>query len=224
MASSRHIGCAIDNKSGSTSPYGDGYSYTTSNEWVEMQAGGASVGDRLAAHLAADERCAGAGLAAAQIVAAVERGVVLRAASEVVRLVVEDGAVIGVIARGADGERAIRARLGVVLATGGYDWCADFVCAFEALPESGSMAPPSVTGDHITLAAAAGAIPVPACAPSQTPIFIGYAVPGETIYGQPSNRMWLLGAPHSIVVNRRGNRFADDSFYPDLATRVARFD
>ncbi|WCP15423.1 3-oxosteroid 1-dehydrogenase [Sphingobium sp. AntQ-1] len=206
------------------SPYGDGYSYTTSNEWIDMQDGGAFIGDRLAQHLAAGERCAGAGLAAAQVVAAVERGVALHASSEVVRLVVEDGEVRGVIMRDALGDHAIQARLGVVLATGGYDWRADLVRAFDALPQAGSMAPPSITGDHFALAAAAGALPLPARAPSQTPIFLGYAVPGENIYGQASTRMWLPGAPHSIVVNRKGQRFADDSFYPDLATRVARFD
>lgn len=207
-----------------TSPYGDGYSYTMSSEWIDMQAGGTFIGDRLAQHLAAGERCAGAGLAAAQIVTAVARGVDLRASSEVVRLIVENGAVQGVIMRDATGDHAIRARRGVMLATGGYDWRPDLVRAFDALPHAGSMAPPSVTGDHFALAAAAGAMPLPARAPSQTPIFLGYAVPGESIYGQPSTRMWLPGAPHSIVVNRKGQRFADDSFYPDLATRVARFD
>ncbi len=207
-----------------TSPYGDGYSFTTSNEWVAMQSGGEFIGDVLARHLAAGERCAGAGLAAAQIVAAVERGITLRTSTQVVQLVVEDGEVTGVVARDAKGEKRIRARLGVVLATGGYDWRPDFVRAFDALPVAGSMAPPSVTGDHITLASKAGAIAMPARAPSQTPIFIGYHVPTETIYDQPSTRMWLPGAPHSIVVNRQGQRFADDSFYPDLATRVARFD
>ncbi len=47
-----------------TSPYGDGYSFTTSNEWVRMQNGGEHVGLCLERHLAAGERCAGAGLAA----------------------------------------------------------------------------------------------------------------------------------------------------------------
>jgi len=36
--------------------------------------------------------------------------------------------------------------------------------------------------------------------------------------------MLLPGTPHSIIVNRRGERFANDSFYPDVATKVARFD
>jgi 3-oxosteroid 1-dehydrogenase len=207
-----------------TSPYGDGYSYTTSNEWVQMQHGGEHVGACLQRHLEAGERCAGAGLAAAQVLAATQRGVDLRTSTEAIELIVEDGEVTGVVARDASGTKRIRARLGVVLATGGYDWKADFVRAFDALPDAGSMAPPTVTGDHIVMAAKAGAIAVPARAPSQSPIFIGYKVPAETIYGRTSYRMWLPGAPHCIAVNRLGKRFSDDGFYPDVATKVARFD
>jgi 3-oxosteroid 1-dehydrogenase len=207
-----------------TSPYGDGYSFTTSNEWVQMQLGGEHVGSCLQRHVAAGERCAGAGLAAAQVRAALDRGVTLRTSTSVAELVIEDGAVVGVVARDAQGERRIEAKLGVMLATGGYDWKPDLVRAFDALPEAGTMAPPSVTGDHLTLAARAGAIPIPSRAPAQSPIFVGYRVPGETIYGEPSFRMWLPGSPHCIAVNRAGKRFANDAFYPDVATKVGRFD
>src|SRR3546814_11165816 len=34
----------------------------------------------------------------------------------------------------------------------------------------------------------------------------------------------LPGTPHCIAVNRYGERFANDGFYPDVATKVARFD
>ena len=207
-----------------TSPYGDGYSFTTSNEWVQMQQGGEHVGTCLDRHRSAGERCAGAGLAAAQILAAHERGVAMRTSSEVVDLVVEEGDVVGVVVRDTDGERRIRARLGVILATGGYDWKPDYVRAFDALPSAGTMAPPTVAGDHIVMAAKAGVIAIPARAPAQSPIFVGYSVPAETIYGRPSHRMWLPGTPHAIVVNRAGQRFCNDAFYPDVATKVARFD
>ena len=207
-----------------TSPYGDGYSYVTSNEMIAMQSGGEHVAVSLQSHLANGERCAGAGLAAAQIAAALDRRVELRISTAAAALHVQNGAVIGVNTRSGADEQRVRARLGVVLATGGYDWQPKFVRAYDALTEAGSMALPSVTGDHFLLAAQAGAIPVPARAPAQSPIFIGYRVPDETIYGRPSHRMWLPGAPHCILVNRSGERFADDSFYPDVATRVARFD
>jgi 3-oxosteroid 1-dehydrogenase len=207
-----------------TSPYGDGYSFTTSNEWVGMQQGGEPAGICLERHLAAGERCAGAGLAAAQVRATLDRDVVLRTSTAVAELVIDRGAVVGVVARDERGDRRIGARLGVMLATGGYDWRPDLVRAFDALPKAGTMAPPSITGDHLILAARTGAIPIPSRAPAQSPIFIGYRVPGETIYGEPSFRMWLPGSPHCIAVNRYGKRFANDAFYPDVATRVCRFD
>src|SRR3546814_21048991 len=81
-----------------TSPYGDGYSFTTANEWVKMQTGGEHVGACLQRHLAAGERCAGAGLADAQVLAAKERGVEMRTSTEVLELVLEDGQAQGAVA------------------------------------------------------------------------------------------------------------------------------
>ena len=148
----------------------------------------------------------------------------MRTSAAVTDLVVEHGQVKGVVIRDLDGDKRIRANFGVVLATGGYDWKPEYVRAFDALPVAGSMAPPTVTGDHIAMAAKLCAITVPARAPAQSPIFLGYKVPGELIYGQASYRMYLPGVPHSIAVNRHGRRFANDGFYPDVATKVARFD
>src|SRR3546814_18899127 len=86
------------------------------------------------------------------------------------------------------------------------------------------MAPPTVSGDHIAMAAKAGAIAIPARAPSQSPIFIGYKVPAEIVYGKTSYRMWLPGTPHCIAVNRYGERFATAGFYPAVETKDPRFD
>src|SRR3546814_16799902 len=83
--------------------------------------------------------------------------------------------------------RSIRARLGVVLATGGYDWKSEYVRAFDALPEAGSMAPPTVSGDHIAMAAKARAIAITARAPSQSPIFLGYKVDRQSTRMKSSN-------------------------------------
>jgi 3-oxosteroid 1-dehydrogenase len=207
------------------SPYGHYYNYSTSSEWIDMQHGGDHLSVPLKRHAAADERCAGAGMAAAQVFAALKRGVEFRTSTEVTQLVIEDEKIVGVVIRGPSGTRRIRARCGVLLATGGYDWHPTFVRSFDALPSTGSMALPTVTGDHFILASKAGVIPIPARAPAQTPIFVGYKVPSETIYGKKgSSRLLVPGQPHSIVVNRTGKRFANDSFYPDVATKCGRFD
>lgn len=204
--------------------YGLHYAYTSSQEWVDHQAGEASIWPRLEAHIAADERCAGAGLAGYMVNAALDRGVSFMLSSPAIELIASHGEVTGAIIDTPDGRRRVRAKAGVLLATGGYDWNRDMVQRYEALTEFGSMCPPTVEGDHLTMAAGVGAIPYASRAPSQTPIFIGYSVPSERIYNHPSYRMLLPGAPHSMIVNRRGQRFANDSFYPDVATKVARFD
>lgn len=205
--------------------YGDHYAYTMSGEWVRHQDGsGPRIWDVLAEHVSKDERCAGAGLAAWLLKAALDRGVTFWLETPAVRLITENGAVIGVTVSGPDGERHIRACRGVLLATSGYDWNKDMVTRYEALPDAGTMCPPTVTGDHLVMAAEVGAIPYAARSPAQNSVFVGYKVPGEQIYGQPSYRMLIPGTPHSIIVNHRGKRFANDSFYPDVATKVARFD
>lgn len=207
------------------SPYGHYYNYSTSSEWISMQHGGDHLSVPLKKHLAADERCAGAGMAAAQTYLALKRGVEFRTSSEVTQLVIENDIVAGVVVNGPSGIVRIGARLGVLLATGGYDWHPTFVRSFDCLPSTGSMALPTITGDHFILASKAGVIPIPARAPAQTPIFVGYKVPSETIYGQTgSSRLLVPGQPHSFIVNKAGKRFANDSFYPDVATKCGRFD
>src|SRR3546814_13902245 len=98
-----------------------------------MRTGGEHVGACLQRHLEAGERCAGAGLAAVQVLAAKERGVEMRTSTAVIELVIEDGQVLGVVARDGAGTKRIRARLGGVLATGGYDWQSKNTPAVDAL-------------------------------------------------------------------------------------------
>ncbi|EXJ92433.1 hypothetical protein A1O3_00984 [Capronia epimyces CBS 606.96] len=223
-----------------TSPYGDGYSYATGAEFVAMQVKGSEhVGACLQRHVEADERCCGAGLAAAQVYAALQRGVKIQTSTEVVELVVEDGRVTGVRAIVRDSSSSstsssssssssstqrIRARRGVLLATGGYDLRPDLVRSFDGLIDAGNMTLPTITGDHLTLAATVGAIAYPAHPAALTAIFVGYQIPGEVVYGKATWRLHLPGAPHSIVVNARGHRFANDSFYPDVSAKAGRYD
>jgi 3-oxosteroid 1-dehydrogenase len=206
-------------------PYGPHYAYTTSSEWVAHQNGtGRPILECLQEHMAQDERCAGAGLAAWMLKAALDRGVEFWLKSPAVELLQRDGRVVGAVVETANGPVGVRARRGVLLATSGYDWNRELVTRFEALADFGSMSPPTVEGDHLVMAAGVGAIPYAARAPAQTPVFIGYKVPHESVYERSTHRMLLPGAPHSIVVNRFGQRFANDSFYPDVATRAGRFD
>jgi 3-oxosteroid 1-dehydrogenase len=209
------------------SPYSPFHAYTMSAEWTALQTGkDTALMDHITGHMARDERCVGAGIACWLLQAALARDVEVWTDSPAVKLVRDESGegVAGAIIRTPQGELRVRARKGVMLATSGYDWNPAFVKAFEALPVAGTMCPPTVEGDHLVMAADFGAIPMPSRAPAQTPIFIGYHIPTERIYGKPTYRLLLPGRPHSIVVNRAGQRFANDSFYPDVATKVSRFD
>lgn len=196
-----------------------------SDELAAMKfRGGEPIMDCITRHVEKDERCAGAGLAAALLRAALDRNVEIMTETPLTRLIVEDGKVLGAVLSTPGGDLNVRARMGVVLAVGGYDWDADLYAHHETMPGAGSMCPPTITGDHFLLGADAGAIPIAAHAPGQAPIFVGYKVPGEKIYGKDSHRMYLCGYPHTIIVNRAGERFANDASYPDTVTRAWRFD
>jgi len=156
--------------------------------------------------------------------AVIDRGIETHVSSPVERILAEGGRVIGVEAR-LDGQvLRVRARRGVVLAVGGYDWNEPLAKSFEGLPEWRSMCQPSVEGDNIVLGGELGASL--AGVPSYNlGMFFGYAVPGEEHDGRPLYRAsWEGGYPHAIWVNRAGRRFADESFYRDYLPRCHDWD
>lgn len=135
-------------------------------------------------------------------------------------LLVEGGRVVGVR---TDGKR-IRARKGVVLAIGGYDWNPKLARQHEQLPEWHSMCQPSVEGDNVVLGGEVGA--ALARVPSHNlGMFFGYRIPGEEHDGKPLYRAsWEGGYPHAIWVNRAGRRFGDESFYRDYLPKCRAWD
>jgi 3-oxosteroid 1-dehydrogenase len=172
-----------------------------------------------------DIRTFGPGMMAYFIRAAVlERKIPTHVSSPVKELVVEDGEVIGVKAEINGKSQMIKAKKGVVVATGGYDWNAELARFFEDLPEWGSMCQPSLEGDGFVMGQEAGAAigKVPS---ANLGLFFGYQVPGETHDGKPLVRgSWEGGFPHAIWVNARGERFADESFYRDYLPKTRQWD
>jgi 3-oxosteroid 1-dehydrogenase len=139
-------------------------------------------------------------------------------------LVVEDGAVIGVRAERAGKEFLVRARRGVLLAAGGYDWNQEMARWFELLPEWQSMVQPSVAGDAMTMGGEIGAA-IAAVPAYNLGLFFGYRIPGEEHDGKPLWRgSWEGGFPHAIWVNKAGQRFADESFYRDYLPKTRAWD
>lgn len=140
------------------------------------------------------------------------------------RLIVENGTVVGVRTLRDGKPFDIRARRGVVLAIGGYDWHPKLAKYYEGLPEWYSMCMPSVAGDNHLLGGEVGA--AFAGVPNYNlGMFFGYRIPGEEHEGKPLYRAsWEGGYPHALWVNRAGKRFGDESFYRDYLPRCRDWD
>ena len=124
--------------------------------------------------------------------------------ANVKRLMVDTGSVTGVEAK-IDGDAVtIRARKGVVLATGGFDWSPDYMPKyFPGIEIIG--APRTNTGDGQRMAAEVGAelahMDQANIAPASFTRYEGHR------HAQP---LYETYAPHCILVNREGKRFVSE--------------
>jgi 3-oxosteroid 1-dehydrogenase len=172
-----------------------------------------------------DVRAGGAGLAGHFFKAAIDRDIRVQTDTRADRLVVEDGRVSGLEAEFGGARRRIRARKGVVLATGDYNAnqrLMGWLDEFDSWPPTGA---PRNQGDGFIMAAEQGAA-VSVMHWKLVP-HLGYHVPGEAIDGQPLARTAgsrELAYPHSILVNRAGRRFADEAAFGDVTTNLRHFD
>jgi len=136
----------------------------------------------------------------------------------------EEGAVIGVRAEQNGRDFTVRARQGVVMSIGGYDHNAPMATRYENMHERESACPPGVDGDNITLGCEIGAA-VANVPPTNLANFFGYNIPGEEHFGKPLYRIvFECGVPHSVLINRAGERFCDESFYKDSNARLRTWD
>lgn len=200
----------------------------THDEMIEWGGGASFLNwdfELLGQRITEDCRTFGPGLMAYFVKAAmVDRKIPAYLETPVRQLLTEDGAVIGVRAERDGKDFNIRARKGVLLAIGGYDWNPEMVRYFEQMPEVHSAAPPQVEGDHFIMAcelgAAIAALPLQALA-----ILFGRNVPGEEAEGKPLWRTCSQGGyPHAVLVNRYGRRFCDESFYREYHPKMHIWD
>ena len=154
----------------------------------------------------AEYRVDGAALGAYAFRGVIQRGIDVRTGTPVERLVTEGGRVAGVVIGQNGQERYIQANRGVVLATGGIH--------SRTLP-----------GYDVgwTLAGEAGAAihSEPVTVPQ-----IYVEVPGEDFQiGVPAGRSnYEMRMPHSLAVNRFGERFGNEAFFQDIGSKISQFD
>ncbi len=173
-----------------------------------------------------DYRTYGLGLVSGFVKAALtERAIPVELGATTRELLQEGGAVTGAVVELASGEVVeIRARRGVLIATGSYG-NAEWAAAAEGLPEIVEASPPVLHGDGLRLTD-----PTPAAVVRMGQAFTvpGVPSPGETHPGTdvPLYREVFdsIGYPHSIVVNDQGKRFVDESYYGYFMPAVRNYD
>jgi 3-oxosteroid 1-dehydrogenase len=173
-----------------------------------------------------DMRGKGLGLICHFLKAVTERGVPVLTGQEVDRLAVENDRVTGVVL--SSGERVL-ARKGVILATGGYHANAALSQEYDQLPGIGqdpsTLSLPSITGDGIVLGAEIGGVTHKI--ENSLRVMLSYTIPaarkGDTPICVHAGIVELC-SPHTMVVNRRGRRFADETFFQGIVPEIRRFD
>ncbi len=125
-------------------------------------------------------------------------------------LVVDDGKVIGIIARQEDKEIYISASKGVILASGGFEWNEELKNTFLPGEITHPNSPPYNEGDGLKMA-----MSVNAKLGNMTEHWgwVSMSIPGEEVDGRPLSRGSLTerALPHVIIVNKKGKRFVNEA-------------
>jgi succinate dehydrogenase/fumarate reductase flavoprotein subunit len=155
-----------------------------------------------------NERGMGQGLVGRLLKACLSLGVEAFTSHRATELIQDEGRVTGVVFSTPDGTREAHARLGVVLATGGFEWNEDYKKAFLRGPLTHPVTMPTSEGDGLYLAMKAGA----ALGNMREAWWSPVAVLPEGL--NPMNRQMLNAdrtRPRSIIVNRSGSRFTNEA-------------
>lgn len=172
---------------------------------------------------AEDIRPKGAALIARLFKGLLERGAETMLETPARHIVVDDtGDVVGVVVEHEGKPVRIGARKGVVLACGGFEWNSELVRAhigYDVKP----LSPPNNVGDGLAMAMSAGAKLANMNSYWGTPVMFDPEISrdGELV----PQFEWGRGAPASIVVNRKGKRFANEALpYNDFPKAFGIYD
>jgi succinate dehydrogenase/fumarate reductase flavoprotein subunit len=170
-----------------------------------------------------DIRPKGAALVARLFKGLLERGVETWMEAPARALVTnEAGDVEGLVVERAGQSTCVGARKGVVLACGGFEWNPELVRAhigYDVQP----LSPPNNVGDGLVMAAHVGAQLANLNSYWGTPVMFDPEI--ERDGALVPQFEWGRGAPASIVVNRKGARFANEALpYNDFPKAFGVYD
>ena len=159
-----------------------------------------------------DYRGLGQALAGSLFKAVLDREIPVEFEKRARRLVKDGDRVIGVIAEDENGQDyCVRARRGVVIATGGFEWNEKLVKTFLRGPLTGPVSVPENEGDGLLMAIDAGA----QLGNMQHAYWMQSVLEFEPQH-RDAKPNYLLGSderarPGAILVNRRGKRFVNEA-------------
>ncbi len=164
--------------------------------------------EELDRRLEKDERGCGQALIGRLLRACLDRGIEPQTEHAAKELITENGMVTGVLLKTPQGEVAVKARKGVVLATGGFEWNEDYKRTFLRGPLTHQVSMETCDGDGLTMSMKVGA----KLGNMREAWWIPAAVVPEEECSK--GRMLINGQrtmPHSIMVNKRGRRFTNEA-------------
>jgi 3-oxosteroid 1-dehydrogenase len=157
---------------------------------------------------AGNERGCGQALVGRLLRACLDRGIEPRTSHAAKELIQEKGQIVGVLFDTEDGELEVRARKGVILASGGFEWDKELCRSFLKGPMTHPVSIETNTGDGLKMSMKAGAMLSNMREAWWIPVA---AVPKEE---NEMGQVLINGQrtlPHSIMVNRKGNRFTNEA-------------
>ena len=164
---------------------------------------------------------AGPALVGALLEGGLRHGVDVRVSAPAVRLLTDDSAVTGVVIESGGIEHTVRTAKGVLLASGGYESSDAVADKYLDAPFGTQVSPRGHDGIAIQLADEVGA---DLTGMKDTWWMPGVQLPGEELEGAPLSRVFLgeRALPHSIMVNSKGERFANEALAYDQFGEIMR--
>jgi len=147
----------------------------------------------------------GAGLVVGMIAWLEAHGAHVRMEHELLELMFDHGRIIGVRLQTPAGERRMRARKGVIAATGGFAHSPELLERYQRMAY-GTCAPPGSTGDFLKVATAVGAMPGDMSTAWRTQVILEEALQHRMV-GQPVH---IPPGDSMIIVNKHGRRVANE--------------
>ncbi len=194
----------------------------------ETPLGGASVMPEMSEiqrRTQEDLRGFGQALVGRLLKACLDRGIEPTLSCRVQKLLTENGRVVGAeFDQGGNG-KTVMARRGVILATGGFEWNEALKTTFLRGPLDAPASPPGNQGDGLKMAMSAGA----GLGNMTSAWWMPTLTTGEMHWPDGSERAVPVlierTLPHSIMVNRAGNRFCNEANnYASLTGALHAFD